>query len=530
MADRRDFLKTVSVAAAGAAIARPAEAAERLTRPFVPRALEPDLQAVAAAALQAARDAGASYADVRFGRYRRQTVGTRERQVTGVNDSESFGVGIRALVDGAWGFASSNVVTTDEVAKTAREAAHTARAAKRAQRRPVVLAPVKPVKGTWTTPIKTDPFTIAIEEKVALLFAANEAALKVKGVRFASTSVASLREEKTLATSDGTYVTQTLYRIAPSFTATAIGEGDFQSYNEELAPRGAGWDYVVSLDLAGNAAKWAERAAEKLGAKSVEVGRYDLVLDPRNLWLTIHESIGHPTELDRAMGYEANYAGTSFVAPPEKVLGSLKFGSELMNIRADRVQEGSLSRVAWDDEGVPADDWMLIEKGIFKDYQTTREQAAWIADKTGVRRSHGCSFAQSWSDVPFKRMPNVSLVPNTRDVTMDDIIAGTDRGVMFTNRATYSIDHQRYNFQFGGQAAWEIRNGKVVGMVKDVAYQATTTQFWNSLDMLGGKSTYFLGGTFNDGKGEPGQSNQVSHGCPACRFRNVNVINTASAG
>ena len=266
MADRRDFLKTVSVAAAGAAIARPAEAAERLTRPFVPRALEPDLQAVAAAALQAARDAGASYADVRFGRYRRQTVGTRERQVTGVNDSESFGVGIRALVDGAWGFASSNVVTTDEVAKTAREAAHTARAAKRAQRRPVVLAPVKPVKGTWTTPIKTDPFTIAIEEKVALLLAANEAALKVKGVRFASTSVASLREEKTLATSDGTYVTQTLYRIAPSFTATAIGEGDFQSYNEELAPRGAGWDYVLSLDLAGNAAKWAGLAAEKLGA------------------------------------------------------------------------------------------------------------------------------------------------------------------------------------------------------------------------------------------------------------------------
>ncbi|HEY0997317.1 MAG TPA: TldD/PmbA family protein, partial [Gemmatimonadaceae bacterium] len=260
------------------------------------------------------------------------------------------------------------------------------------------------------------------------------------------------------------------------------------------------------------------------------VGRYDLILDPRNLWLTIHESVGHPTELDRALGYEANYAGTSFVAPPEKVINQLKFGSELMTIRADRTQEGSLARVAGDDEGVPAEEWNLIEKGIFRDYQTTREQAAWISKLTGVTRSHGCSFAQSWSDVPFQRMPNVSLMPNEKDVTLDDIIAATDKGIMITNRGSYSIDHQRYNFQFGGQAYWEIRNGKVTGMVKDVAYQATTTSFWNSLDMLGGKSTWFLGGTFNDGKGEPGQSNQVSHGCPAARFRNINIINTGRAG
>lgn len=530
MTDRRDFLKVVGVATAAAAIARPAEAAERLARRSGLLSAEPDLTALAAVALDAARAAGASYADVRFGRYRRQAVGTRERQVTGVSDSESFGVGVRTLVNGAWGFASTNLVTRDEVARTAREAAATARAARRAQRRPVVLAPVRAVKGTWTTPIKTDPLEVPIEEKVALLLAANEAALKVKNVRFASTSVASLREEKTLATTDGTFVTQTFYRISPNFTATAIDAGDFQSYTEELAPRGAGWEYVLGLDLAGQAASWAERAAEKLGAKSVEVGRYDLVLDPRNLWLTIHESVGHPTELDRAMGYEANYAGTSFVAPPERVINKLKFGSELMNIRADRVQEGSLSRVAWDDEGVPADDWMIVEKGIFKDYQTTREQAAWIAPLTGVARSHGCSFAQSWGDVPFQRMPNISLVPNERDVTMNDIIGGTDRGILIANRGSYSIDHQRYNFQFGGQAYWEIRGGKVVGMLKDVAYQATTPAFWASLDMLGGKSSYYLGGSFNDGKGEPGQSNSVSHGCPAARFRNVNIINTGRAG
>jgi TldD protein len=397
------------------------------------------------------------------------------------------------------------------------------------RRRPVELAPVAAVKGAWRTPVTTDPMDVPIEDKVALLLATNEAALKVKGVRFASTSVSALREEKTLATTDGTMVTQTFFRTWPTFSATAIGAGGFESYNEELAPRGSGWEYVTSLDMPNSAERWASRAAEKLTARSLEPGRYDVVLDPRNLWLTIHESVGHATELDRAMGFEANYAGTSFVAPPEKVIGKLKFGSELMTVRADRTAEGSLARVAWDDEGVPADEWTIIDRGVFKDYQTTREQAAWIAPLTGVRQSHGCSFAQSWSDVPFQRMPNVSLLPNTRDVTMDDIVANTERGVMFTNRATYSIDHQRYNFQFGGQAAWEIRKGKIVGMVKDCAYQATTTTFWNALDMLGGKSTYFLGGTFNDGKGEPGQSNQVSHGCPACRFKNINVINTGGA-
>jgi TldD protein len=530
MTDRRDFLKTLGAAAIAAGVLPPAEAAaQRFARAAsYASGTDPLVEELAMEALQAARDAGASYADVRFGRYRRQFVSTRERQVTGVSDNESYGVGIRALVNGAWGFAGTQQVTKDAIRATAREAVATARAAKRAQRRPVVLAPVQPVRGSWTTPIRTDPVEVAIEDKVALLIAANEAALKVPNVRFANSSIAALREEKTLATTDGTLVTQTFYRIAPSFSATAIGNGDFQTYNEELAPRGSGWEYIESLDMPTNAQKWAALAAEKLTAKSVEVGRYDLVLDPRNLWLTIHESVGHPTELDRAMGYEANYAGTSFVAPPEAVINKLKFGSELMTIRADRTEDGSLARVAWDDEGVPAEEWNIIEKGIFRDYQTTREQAAWIEPLTGVRRSHGCSFAQSWSDVPFQRMPNVSLVPNEKDVTLNDIISATDRGIMVTNRGSYSIDHQRYNFQFGGQAYWEIRGGKVTGMLKDVAYQATTTNFWNALDMLGGKSTYFLGGTFNDGKGEPGQSNQVSHGCPAARFRNINIINTGS--
>jgi TldD protein len=524
-ASRRDFLKTTAAAAALAALPQTARAAAS-TPVRSPAPGDASLNDLLLEALQAAKDAGASYADARSGRYRRQFIATRERQITAVNDAESFGVGVRALVNGSWGFAGTSDVSREGVQKAAREAARIARAARAVQKRPVVLAPVQAVTGTWRTPITTDPLEVAIEEKVALLLAANEAALKVPRIRYVNSGLALLREEKTLATTDGTLVTQTLYRIGPQFTATAIGDGDFQSYNEELAPRGSGWEYVTSLDMPGNAERWASLAAEKLSAKSVEVGRYDLILDPRNLWLTIHESIGHPTELDRAMGYEANYAGTSFVSPPEEMIGKLKYGPEFMNVQADRTQAESLARVAWDDEGVPADEWLLIEKGTFKDYQTTREQAAWIDELTGVKRSHGCSFAQSWGDVQFQRMPNVSLMPGEQDISLDDIVADTTRGVVVKNRGSWSIDQQRYNFQFSGQVAYEVRNGKITGMLKDVAYQSRTPDFWNSMDMIGGKSSYWLGGSFGDGKGQPAQSNSVSHGCPPARFKNVNIVNT----
>jgi TldD protein len=275
-----------------------------------------------------------------------------------------------------------------------------------------------------------------------------------------------------------------------------------------------------------NAERWAAFAAEKLKAKSVEAGQYDLILDPTNLWLTIHESIGHSTELDRAIGDEANYAGTSFVAPPEKMIGQLRFGPAFMNVQADRTQEESVTRVAWDDEGVPADRWLVIENGIFKDYQTTREQVGRIRQQTGVTRSHGCSFAESWNRVQFQRMPNISLLPGERDLSIDDIIAATERGIVIRNTGSWSIDHQRYNFQFSGQIFHEIRGGKVVGMLRDVAYQSTTPVFWNSMDMIGGRSSYWLGGAFNDGKGEPSQSNSVSHGCVPARFKNVTILNT----
>ena len=525
MTTRRDFLRTSAAAAAIAGsrgLLGPVPPIGTLIAPSTDAFVEE----LAMEGLNAARAAGASYADVRVGRYRRQSIGTRERQITGVSDTESLGVGIRTRVGGAWGFAATSSLTRESVQQTAREAARLSRAARTVQKRPVELAPVQPVKGTWRTPVKRDPLDVPIEEKVALLFAANEAALRVPKVRFASSGMQLLREEKTLATSEGTLTTQTFIRVGPQFTATAIADGDFQSYNEELAPRGEGWEYIESLNMPGNAERWASLAAEKLTARSVEVGRYDLILDPTNLWLTIHESIGHPTELDRAMGYEANFAGTSFIAPPEKHIGKLKYGPEFMNVQADRTQPGSLSRTAWDDEGVPAESWMIVDRGIFRDYQTTREQASWISSLTGVRRSHGCSFADSWATVQFQRMPNISLLPGEKDIGLDDIVAATDRGIIVKNRGSWSIDHQRYNFQFSGQVYYEVKNGKITGMLKDVAYQSRTPEFWNSMDMIGGKSSYWLGGSFGDGKGQPSQSNSVSHGCVPARFRQVNIVNT----
>ena len=483
-------------------------------------------------ALDAAKSAGADYADVRFVRNRSQNLSAREQRVSGVSDNETYGFGVRTLVGGAWGFAASRDLTRDEVSRVARQAAAQAKANRSALVRPVVLAPAPVVaNGTWKSPIEIDPFTIAIEDKVGLLLAANQAALAVKGARFVNSSMFFLREEKTFASTEGSFTVQTIYRTQPSMTVTAVGNGDFATRDSnEIAPRGLGYEHVRDAKLVENAPKWADEAVQKLTAKSVDVGRYDLVLHPSHLWLTIHESVAHPTELDRAMGYEANYAGTSFVAPPEKVLGTLKYGSELMNIRGDRTQVGSLSACGWDDEGVKPEEFDIIKKGMFVDYHTTREQAPWLDwyyKKIGrPTRSHGCSYAQTWGAVQFQRMPNVSLLPGDKDLGWDDLIAATDRGIAIIGDGSFSIDQQRYNAQFGGQSFYEIKGGKIVGMLKDVAYQIKTPEFWASLDMIGGQKSYFLGGAFGDAKGQPVQVNAVSHGAPVTRFRNVNVINT----
>lgn len=517
--DRRQFLGTTAAGFAAAAV-----------RPPPPPQADSATRDLCMHALEAAKTAGASYADVRIGRNRSQSVATRERRVTGANESETYGCGVRVLVDGAWGFTATRELRRDAVAQIARSAVAQARANRRATRRPVVLAPIEPVAdGRWQSPIEIDPFKVPIEDKIDLLLRANEAALAVRGARFVNSAMAFFLQEKTYASTDDVFTVQHVYRCLPRMSVTAVDPqaGDFQSRNSaEVAPMGLGYEWVTRADLVGNAPKWAEEAVQKLSAKSVEAGRYDLVLDPHHLFLTIHESIAHPTELDRVLGYEANYAGTSFAAPPEAVLGKLRYGPEFMQVQGDRAQPGSLSACGWDDDGVAPETYLLIENGILVDYQTTRDQVEWIHPYTGRTRSHGCSYAESWADVQFQRMPNISLLPGEGDLDVDDLIAATDRGIYIIGRGSYSIDQQRYNFQFGGQAFYEIRGGKIVGMLKDVAYQARTTDFWNSLDLLGGPGSYVLNGSFNDGKGQPSQSNAVSHGCPPARFRNVNVINT----
>ena len=484
-------------------------------------------------ALNTARSAGASYSDVRIGRYRNSIVFTREQQIVNTADTDSIGAGVRALVDGTWGFGATKTLTRDGVAAAAREAVVIAKANRIARDQPVQLAPVQAYpNATWKSSFTIDPFTIPVEQRADLLLKANAEAMKVKGVQFVNSGLFFVKEDRNFASTEGSVIAQTIVRTSVPFAITAVSadRSDFQTRGGAIAPIGRGWEYVLEQDLVGNAPKWAEEAVQKLTAKSVDVGRYDLVLHPSHLWLTIHESIGHPTELDRAMGYEANYAGTSFVSPPDKVLGKLKYGPEFMNVRGDRSEPGACATIGYDDEGVKPEDFLIIKNGMFNDYQTTREQANWLKwwydSKNTPVRSHGCSNADSWGSVQFQRMPNVSLMPGTRDIGWEDLISATDRGIAIIGDGSFSIDQQRYNAQFGGQVFYEIRNGKIAGMLKDVAYQMRTPDFWNSMDMIGGAKSYQLGSSFNDGKGQPGQSNAVSHGCVPSRFKQINVINT----
>jgi TldD protein len=536
MTDRREFLKLAGLTAATiAADGMLQRAFATATQPVTAAgpAMDPAIRELLMEALNAARTAGAGYADVRIGRQRQNFVFTRENQIQNVVDTETMGCGVRALVDGTWGFAATQQLTKEGVAGAAREAATIAKANRIARDRSIELLPTPVHKDvSWHSAFRVDPWTISVEEKADLLLRANAEALKAPNVKFVSSSLFLVKDERNFASTDGSVIAQMFIRSFPTLTATAVApdRSDFQRRSADIAPAGRGWEYVVESDLVGNARRWAEDAAAKLSAKPVEVGRYDLVLHPSHLWLTIHESIGHPTELDRAMGYEANYAGTSFLAPPEKVLGKLKYGPEFMNIQGDRSQEGALSTIGYDDEGVKPEDFLIVKNGIFTDYQTTREQAGWLRwwyDQQGREtKSHGCSYAQGWSDVQFQRMPNVSLLPGPDDRTFEDLIAATDRGIAIVGDGSFSIDQQRYNAQFGGQVFHEIRGGKIVGMLKDVAYQIRTPDFWNSMDMIGGKRSYQLGGSFFDGKGQPSQSNGVSHGSVPARFRQVNVINT----
>jgi TldD protein len=515
---RRAFLKATGVAVGGLALSRwHLDAA--VLEPGMSSQTRNDLADIS---IDLAKRLGASYGDIRINRYRQESISTRERQVQHVSRNQSFGFGVRVLVKGAWGFASSSQVTPDEVRRVTRDAVAIARANADFQRKRVELVPVEKVVTKWKSAFEKDPFEVPIDDKIELLLHINDAALKVEGVSFVNSRMLWVNEQKFYASTEGSRIEQYLVRGNPDFTVTAVdkSKGDFQTRNSLAGPQAMGYEYTTKHDWLKEAAQAGAEAVQKLKAKPVTAGKYDLVLHPSHLWLTIHESVGHSTELDRALLWEANFAGTSFLTPDKA--GSFQFGSKITNFVGDRTQSTGLATVGYDDEGVPGQKWHLVKDGIFVDWQTTRDLAALI----GRKKSYGCLHAESWSDVPFPRMPNVSLEPVKDDVSLDQLVSGVENGILIYGDGSWSIDQQRYNFQFGGQTFWEIKQGKITEMLRDVAYQSRTPDFWNSCDGIGGQSTYALNGALNDGKGEPQQSNAVSHGCPVARFRGVNVLNT----
>ncbi|TGD78463.1 TldD/PmbA family protein [Hymenobacter wooponensis] len=499
---------------------------------------------LADAALNAAKAAGATYTDVRIGRYLNQGVFTREKQVQNIASTESYGAGIRVIANGTWGFAATNIVTEAGLAKAAQLAVEIAKANSKVQKEKVQLAPQKGYgEVSWKAPIKQNAFEVPIKDKVDLLLAANAKALE-NGASFVNSVLFQVNEQKYFASTDGSYIDQDIHRIYPTFGVTVVdrASGKFRSRQSLSSPMGLGYEYLTpkaedkvagpagsdvigykySYDMLEDAARAAKQAKEKLTAKSVTPGKYDLVLDPHHLGLTIHESVGHPLELDRVLGYEANYAGTSFATLEWKAKGQ-PYGSKQVNIVADKLQPGSLGAVGYDDEGVKTKEWNLIEQGKLVNYEKIRDQAHIV----GQTESDGCCYAQSWSDVQFQRMPNVSLKPSATKMSVDDLVKGVDKGIYIAGNGSFSIDQQRYNSQFGGQVFYAIEKGKITGMLEDVAYQTNTLEFWNSCAGSCDQSDYRFAGFFNDGKGQPSQSSAVSHGSATTRFNAVNVINTA---
>jgi len=495
-------------------------------------------------ALNTAKSLGSSYADARIGRYLNQYVFTREDKVQNVVNTESFGIGVRVIANGTWGFASTNIVTEEGIKKATEQAVAIAKANSKIQKEPVKLAPVESHgEVSWKTPIKKDFKDVPVSEKVDLLLNANAKAME-NGANFVNSALFMVNEQKYFASTEGSYIDQDVHRIWPTFGVTAIdrSKGKFKSRQALSAPMGMGYEYMDGLDseklegpmgmklyrnsydIVEDATMAAKQAKEMLSdsTKSVEAGKYDLVLEPNHLGLTIHESVGHPLELDRVLGYEANYAGTSFATLDKWKSGDFNYGSDIVNLVADKTQPNSLGQVGYDDEGVKCKKWDLVRNGTLVNYQAIRDQAHIINED----ESHGCCYSQSWNDVQFQRMPNVSLEPGKEPYSSADMIKDVEKGIYIAGRGSYSIDQQRYNFQFGGTVFYEIKNGEITNMLNDVAYQSNTQEFWNSCSKICDKDDYRLFGSFFDGKGQPSQISSVSHGSSTTRFDGVNVINT----
>jgi TldD protein len=492
--------------------------------------LSPDeLGALADAALSSAESGGCSDASIRVERIRSQSVRLRDGSLEGSSDSTEFGTGVRVVVDGAIGFAASVDVTPDSVVGLVAQAIHAARVTAQAGGGRVELAP-EPNHGEvdWTSSFVVDPGSVPLADKVALLESWSRGVLAHEVVSHVTAGVLSVDEETFLADLNGTRATQHRVRLHPDLEAVAVSDGGFETMRTLAPPVGRGWEYLTGAggwDWETELARLPEHLAEKLAAPSVQSGVYDLVVDPSNLWLTIHESIGHATELDRAMGYEAAYAGTSFATFDQ--LGSLQYGSGVMHVTGDRTVEHGLATVAIDSEGVGGQSFDLVRDGVLAGYQLDRS----IAGLMGFARSNGCAYADSPLHVPIQRMANVSLAHSGESgPSTSELIGGVERGIYIVGDKSWSIDMQRYNFQFTGQRFFAIEGGKLVGQVKDVAYQATTTEFWGAMEAVGGSSTWVLGGAFNCGKGQPGQVAPVSHGCPSVLVRGVRVLNAREEG
>jgi TldD protein len=494
------------------------------------------LDALREAALTRAQSLGATHAELRVERIRTQLVSLRDGKVETTVDDTELGMGLRVVRRGSSGFAATVELTPEAAAGLAGHACAIAEATSSAQAFPVVLAE-EPAHGTvnWRSAYEIDPAEVPLAEKVALLEEWSARLLRSPGIDHAEAAVLAVVEDKHFSDLAGTVATQRRVRTRPVFEAFSVDSdtGSFESMRSLAPPAGRGWEYATGKGASGRLWDWddeldrvPELLAEKRRSSSVEPGTYDLVIDPSNLWLTIHESIGHATELDRALGYEAAYAGTSFATFDK--LGTLEYGSGIMHVTGDRTVPHGLATVGYDDEGVEAQSFDIVRDGVLVGYQLDRR----IAAEKGLGRSNGCAFADSPMHVPIQRMANVSLQPAPGEgPSTEELISGVERGVYVVGDRSWSIDMQRYNFQFTGQRYYLIEGGRPAGQLRDVAYQARTTDFWGSMEAVGGASTYVLGGAFNCGKGQPGQVAPVSHGCPSALFRGVNVLNArAEAG
>jgi TldD protein len=466
-------------------------------------------------AIEAALGAGASYADARTIERRSQLVATKNGEVETVSDQETEGIGIRVLVDGAWGFACDRRLEDAGAREAAERAAAFARAAPGSHERE--LAPLEPQRGSYRTEFQRDPVDVPLAEKIALCLRADEA-MKHEDVKVRTASVRAVRESKVFVSSEGSEIDQLFVDCGAGIDAIAVGDGLHQMRSYPSAHTGSsaqsGWEYVEGLELEREAPRVGEEAASLLRADECPSGRMTVVIDSEQMALQVHESVGHPTELDRVYGTEAAYAGTSFLAPDD--LGSLRYGSPQMNITSDATTPGGMGSFGYDDEGVPAGRTPVVQEGVLRGFLTSRETAARIGSGAG-----GSMRADGWNRMPLIRMTNLHLEPGQG--SLDDLLADVDAGIYLATNKSWSIDDKRLNFQFGTQVAWEIKNGKLGRLLRDATYTGITPEFWGSLDAAGGPETWTLYGLTNCGKGQPGQIAAVSHGAPVARFRDVQV-------